>query len=345
MMSSEIKISKSEIASSRSYFLSTLFLSILTIYFSGLFVGKSDSVSFFIFLIVTSLLTIMIYQLRRDSRSAMAIYFKRGSLFHDFFIRKDFSFTNLIISILVAAPLSFLFILMSKGLILNHELWQVVVAVFFASLIYLFMVKNFYSQTSDVVEINVAEDAQKNTFNILSVFVISVVINIFISLYFSIPDYLKFSENDTVFDMGFFDKINQIKQESFESNSLDPEAISGKIAIIYLMFDEIKIIIANEIFSIFGSLDAKRDVEYWLVFIGYAFMLNMIKLFGFSMTFVLLLTVYSNYISSKLTIFAVQSGNLSKRKLVFFYGLLKVFYLNASNFCKNSLLKLREKIK
>jgi len=300
-----------KIIGSKAYFFSTVLLAILTLYVTSLFVGQNDTITYVIFWTITVALTVIVYQIRNASRAVTAIYFKPGSFLHSFFTNDKFSLVNLIISFIISIPLSFLFVLMAKGLMLNHEPWQVILAMSISAFIYIYMSRNYFGQTKKIVENNIADDAQENTLNIFSVFIISIAINIFISLFFSIPDYVEFSNDNSTFN----EIQENLNNKSLKlSDKINFETNSGKVAVFYLMVDNIKIIIANEAILIFGSLEEKRDTDYWLFFVIYAFIVNMIKLFGFSITFVLLMRLYSKYLSASVAILLLKTEVFANEK-------------------------------
>lgn len=265
----------------KKYLLVGLVLGLL--YLQALFFCVNDMISIVLVLISTVIIYRVVFILQEGNKRALRVNTKEGGFLHAFLSREKSLFVR-ILSFFVSLSFATILTVILKGIVLNHGVITFFIITFFISMaIFSFVNKGSIEQNNNqegLITENLAPDISKHANNLLFILLIAVILNTSLSLLFSAHDTFVFLNNDVNFSN--FDVV--ATERAIEKTLTN--AYSRPLMNLYIILDTFKMAVANQFIEMF--IDNVDKEKYFYLFFTVVFFLNMVKLFAFSISFVLL---------------------------------------------------------
>lgn len=252
---------------------------LIFLYTQSYFFTKNDNLSLILFIISSSIMYIAILKIQNNHKKVAKIFTKEGSMLHSFF-NKDNSLLTKIVSFFTSLLLSFFLILILKGISKNHEdiIFFIIITTISFSIFNFITGNNVINETTNN---NLQEDVINHGNDFVRLFIGATILTLVLSLLLSVEDTYKFITTPEVKIDNFIDKASndQIIKTDFNDKS-------RKLMNFYIIMDNFKMAIANHFIEIFFSLEERKNSFY--IFYFCIFILNIMKLYTFSFSFLLL---------------------------------------------------------
>jgi len=237
--------------------------------------GTNDKVSLLLLAVSLFLLYPVILVGQMTIRNAAKTNFTPESGIYQW-LNKPKTLWQQIFSLILAAILSISFLIVAKGIVIEHGL--------IASLLIVFLVT---SAASALITSTKAKDAQDRTvshevtrhhpadLSFLGLFLAVFFVNLALALVLSAAETHKFLGSD----VGFLNFVQYASDRSIPK--LDTNEFSRILINVYVIMDAFKLAVVNELLSAFHV-----DKQNYFVFYPLLFVLNLLKLFAFSLPLV-----------------------------------------------------------
>uniref|UniRef100_UPI002468F32A hypothetical protein n=1 Tax=Chromohalobacter sp. 48-RD10 TaxID=2994063 RepID=UPI002468F32A len=242
-----------------------------------LFFGISDMIALFLFIITSYLIFHSVLDLRIGSQKALRVYFKKQSFFTSY-LSQDKPWAQIAFSIIIAAFLSLAFIVVLKGISLSHGFWSILIIVGIACLFVRFT--NF-GTIKETVEDNATETVSHHAISIISIIVTAFWLNLLLSMILSAHDLFTFLSSE----IDFSSFVTYAENRSIDK-TIDNE-VSRFFVNLYVIINAFKVAMANEIMTAL-DISYQEKSQYFYIFYFSTLVMNMAKLFGFSLTLILM---------------------------------------------------------
>ncbi|WP_280539349.1 hypothetical protein [Chromohalobacter sp. 11-W] len=250
-----------------------------------LFFGISDMIALFLFIVTVYLIFRSVLELRMGSRKAMSVYFKKDSFFTSY-LSQDKAWSQLIFSIIIAAFLSLAFMVVLKGMSLSHGFLSMLIIVGIASL---FIRAINFSTIKETVGENTTGTVSRHAISIISTVMTAFWLNLLLSMILSAHDLFTFLSSS----IDFSSFINYAETRSIDK-TIDNEA-SRFFVNLYVIINAFKIAMANEIMTAL-DISYQEKAQYFYIFYLSTLVMNMVKLFGFSLTLIFIQKTFEEHI-------------------------------------------------
>lgn len=241
--------------------------------------GVNDLLSLFLIMISTVVMYLAVIKLQIGNKQVLRVNAREGGWLHGFLSKEKTVFIRFM-SFVVSMSFSFIFVLILKGIVINHGMISVFIIIGVVSFT-IFSFINKEKTDSELVKDNLHFDLASHANNMLYIILISSILNIALSFILSAHDTMELLNHDINF--ANFDKyaINDAIKKT------DSNTYTRLLANFYILLDSIKLAAATKVISII--LPNMEDKENWFyLFYIVIFIMNMVKLFAFSLSFVLL---------------------------------------------------------
>lgn len=256
-----------------------IIIMLIFLYIQNYFFTNNDNLSLILFIISSLTMYIAILKIQSNHRKVAKIFTKEGSFLHTFF-NNDNSLLTKIISLFISLILSFFLILILKGISINHGnviLFIIIALISFS--IFNFITTNNISNES--VNKNLQEDIVNHGNDFVRLFIGATILTVILSLLLSAKDTYTFS---TVGELKINNFIDKASDSQIIKNGYND--ISRKLMNFYIIMDNFKMAIANHFIEVFFSQEQRSNFFY--IFYFCIFILNVMKLYAFSFSFLLL---------------------------------------------------------
>ena len=221
------------------------------LFMQAYFFGKNDIVAMGLVFVSAVIIYNVVFDLQVGNKKALRVNTREGGVLHSF-LSEEKTFLMRLVSFTLSLSFASVLIIILKGITLNHGAVTFFIIIIVISLI----VFNFLNKESvagneedpSLITDNLAEDLANHANNFLYVILLAIVLNIALSLFLSAHDVTVFLENKITFD-----NFDQFAAESAIAKS--------------------------------GHNDFSRPIMNLYILLD---IFNMVKLFAFSMSFVLL---------------------------------------------------------
>ncbi|MDV6319138.1 hypothetical protein [Chromohalobacter sp. HP20-39] len=240
-----------------------------------LFFGISDMTALFLFIITSYLIFRSVLDLRMGSRKALRVYLKKESFFTAY-LSQDKPWGQIALSIITAAFLSLAFIVVLKGMSLSYGFWSMLIIVGIAAL---FVRAINIGTIKETVGNNATDSVSHHAISMISTIVTAFWLNLLLSMILSAHDLFTFLSSE----IDFSSFVTYAETRSIDE-TIDNE-VSRFFVNLYVIINSFKVAMANEITT---ALDVsyQEKSQYFYVFYFSTLVMNMVKLFGFSLTLV-----------------------------------------------------------
>ena len=257
----------------------TISMMLVLMLLQSLVFGVSDTLSLILLLMTTGVMFNAILRLQIGNKKALRANAKENSFLYAF-LSKEKTILILIISIFSSLVLSTVLVVILKGIVVNHgvvALFLLVSVISFA----IFSLVNKESIASSVVDDNFQPDVAKHANELMYVVIVAVSLNVVLSLLLSAHDTISLLNSNITF--ANFDQY--AVEDSIEKNGSN--YYTRIMTNLYIVLDYFKLAVTIKIIDIL--LPGMEDrVDWFYLFYFIVFILNIMKLFAFSLSFVLL---------------------------------------------------------
>ncbi len=237
------------------------------------FFGVSDWLVALFVITTAGFVYFSMIRLYSGNRKILAMYSQPNSMLYNF-LSRDRTFFMRVAAFFSSLILSSILVLLVKGMVLQQGYTPFFVVIVFSSLILYTFVNKPISST--LVNENINQEISSHGNELVRIFYAAVVLNIVLALAFSAHDTFEFKVSDVNFN-NFTDRAVEQSFEKTDANHYSRVFINA-----YLLMDYAKIALAK----VFVNLIELQDSFY--IFYCVIFALNLFKMFGFSVSFVLL---------------------------------------------------------
>lgn len=252
---------------------------ILTAIMTGLMIGQAYffGVSDFVVLGFVAVTAVFIYisliKLYEGNRKTLRIYSKDGSMLHTF-LSRDRTVLMRLAALISSLILSGILVFLVKGMVLQQGYLPFFTVIVVASLILYSFVNELMAPA--LINENLHQDISAHGNEVLRLFYAAMILNVILALAFSAHDTFAFKTSDVNFN-NFTDKAVEQSFEKTESNHYSRIFINA-----YLLMDYAKIALTKVFVDLF---DLNDNFYGFYIVIS---VLNLFKMFAFSLSFVLL---------------------------------------------------------
>lgn len=241
--------------------------------------GNSDTLSLFLILTSTVIMFNATLKLQIGNKKALRANAKENSYLYNF-LGNEKSIFLILISFIVSLIFSVLLILILKGIIINHGIWTFFILIGAISFT-IFTFLNKENSESSSINNNLQSDIAKHANELMYVIIVALSLNFVLSLLLSAHDTMSLLNSDLTFEN--FDQY-AVKEAIDKNNSNFYTRIMINL---YIALDYFKLAVTTKIIDIL--IPGMQDRENWFyLFYLVVFILNMMKLFAFSLAFVLM---------------------------------------------------------
>jgi len=241
--------------------------------------GVSDALSLLLLLMTAVLMFNATLKLQIGNKKALRANAKENSFLYAF-LSKEKTISILIVSIFSSLTLSTVLVVILKGIVINHGVVALFILVGVISFA-IFSLINKESIASSVVDNNFQPDVAKHANELMYVVIVAVSLNVVLSLLLSAHDTMTLLNSNITF--ANFDQY--AVEDSIEKNGSN--YYTRIMTNLYIVLDYFKLAVTIKILDIL--LPGMQDrVDWFYLFYLIVFLLNMMKLFAFSLSFVLL---------------------------------------------------------
>jgi len=249
------------------------------------FFGESDFFSL-IFLIASALIIFnATVKLQVGNKRALRANAKKNSFLYKF-LSKDKTIAIMVVSFIVSFGFAAMLTMILKGIIIGHGYWTLFILITIISFT-IFKFLNKETTANELVNENIQADMAKHANEMLYIFLVAMILNAVLSLLLSAHDTMVILNNKVTFEN--FDEFaaeNQVFKNCDAGGDCSNE-YTRKMINLYIILDYFKLAVTNTIMMVFVPTLEQRN-EYYFPFYMIIFVLNMMKLFAFSMSFVLM---------------------------------------------------------
>lgn len=248
-------------------------LMMLILYGNAVLYGVNDVLVLCLILITSGILFVSIRKLHAGNKKMMRVNAKPGGVLYKY-LSDDRTIMLTLLAVFSSLLLSTVLVILIKGLVLQQGYLPIFITIIIASLI-LYSFLNSDVQ-SELVERNIHDDIATHGNELARIIYSAVLLNLILALAFSAYDTFEFRTSDVSFD-NFTDRAVENSIERTDSNTYSRIFINA-----YLLMDNIKIAMAKMFVELFEIEDNFYGFYIVILF------LNMLKLFAFSISFVIL---------------------------------------------------------
>lgn len=259
----------------------TTFVILILIFFQAYFLGTSDLASLILLMLSTVIIFRTLLKLQTGNKRAIRANSKEGSFLYRF-LSEEKTFFLISISFIASLISSIIMVLILKGITFNHGYWGLFIIMGLISLTVFSFLSNDKT-TSSTVNNNLQDDVGKHANNMLQIILTAIILNFSLSFILSAHDTMSLlNSHITLNDFEDFALKNSVERSDILNNYYSRLMIN-----LYLLLDAFKLALTTQIIDILiPSMEERLDWFY--LFYGVVFVLNMMKLFLFSFAFVLL---------------------------------------------------------
>jgi len=255
----------------KKYILTAIMLSLLFI--QAALYGVNDLLVLGLIILTAGFIFVSLIKLHAGNRKMMRVAAKKDSTLYKF-LSSDRTFLLVVIAIFSSLLFSTVLVVLVKGLVLQHGYLPFLVTMFLSSLlIYSFLNTDVHSSTFDE---NAQEDIASHGNQLARILDAAIALNLILSLAFSAYDTFEFKTSDVSFE-NFTDKAVEQSIVGTDYNQYSRLFINA-----YLLMDYVKIALTKMFVELFNLQN--NFYGFYIVI----FFLNMLKLFAFSFSFVVL---------------------------------------------------------
>jgi len=256
----------------------TIFIMVTFMFMQAYMFGLNDMGSLALMLISVIVIFNTILKLQLGNRRAIRAKAKKDSWLYRF-LSKESSLWMKIVSLFSSIIFAVILTVVLKGIIISHGY----VALFLIIISVSFVIFGFLREdntTSSTVSDNLQSDIANHANNVLHIFIVAVLLNVILALLLSAHDTMFLLNSDITF-LNFDNIAVHSAVEKTDSNHFTRLMIN-----LYLLLDTFKLAVTTKIIDV--MIPGMNDrVDLFYLFYGTIFLLNMMKLFGFSIAFVL----------------------------------------------------------
>jgi len=298
---------------------------VIFMWFQSYFFGVNDTIS----LILLFISTLIIYQVMNDiqvaNKRTLRVNAKKDS-----FLYKFLSYEKSILTSMFSLMLSFFLsvgaIVTLKGIVREQGGLYTFLGIGIISFI-IFIFINQKTTKSNIVNNNLHEDISNHINILVFLFTTAMILNIFLSAGLSYHDTKQFLDNDI--NIGNFDSF-AIDNKVDKTGNNDTSRL---LLNLYVLIDHFKQAVASIILNHY--IDIKEKDSHFTAFYFIIFIFNILKLFAFSFSFVLLQKGFENIVEK---IFNIYNISLYKTQEVLEKNQKKI------NTLKNTMTTVKAKI-
>lgn len=261
--------------------LRTLTISTMLVFmlFQSIVFGVSDILSLILIMVSTAIIFNSTLKLQVGNKKALRANAKKNSFLYNL-LSNEKSLITKVVSLVVSLVFSVLLILILKGIIINHGVWALFIIIGGVSFT-IFSILNKEKIENDSVNNNLQHDVAEHANEFMYVVLVALSLNIVLSLLLSAHDTMSLLNSDINFSN--FDQYSV--NDSIEKNGSN---YYTRIMInLYIVLDYFKLAVTTKIIDI--MIPGMQDrVSWFYLFYVVVFILNMMKLFAFSLAFVLM---------------------------------------------------------
>jgi hypothetical protein len=236
-------------------------------------VNVSDVLFVAIVLILTLLMSYQFVKIYLGSKQILTLYFNADTIFHEIFNKKT------IVTVILAVISSLFLSVTAYGisvLMIKESIFFFLVSSFIVILIVAFFINA--KMKSKFISDTVKEPVANHLFNLAELFILAGIVNVVISVIYTIPDYHNFfTSNVTINNFDTYAVNNRI----FKAEEND---FSRRLFNAFILIDYFKQALTNTLVDVFYD---KRNLNHTAVFIV-IFVLNYLKYINYSIAIVIL---------------------------------------------------------
>lgn len=265
----------------KKYLLVSLVLGLL--YAQAYYFCVNDIISIILILLSAVIIFRVVVVLQEGNKRALRVNTCEGGFLHNFLSKEKSPFI-IILSFFMSLCFATILTVILKGIVLNHGVVAFFIITFFISMVIFSFVNqgsiSLNNNQKGLITDSLAPDIASHANNLVLILFIAMGLNICLSLLFSAHDTFVFLNNDVNFSNFHVVASGRAIEETLTNTN------SRRIMNLYIVLDTFKMAVANQFIEMF--IDNVDKEKYFYLFFTVVFFFNMVKLFAFSFSFVLL---------------------------------------------------------